>query len=179
MRWALEKLELSKYADKPAGTYSGGNKRKLSTAIALIGYPPLIFLVLFEFRFTLNGSNEAFQLQHSVIPQCLLLIYRYIVWKRRILSMRVFVRRCKITWSIYLHLMHTTLPLNLLEFDGCSTSLKDCIGCRLLLFNILKVYSICSRFIQNINSKVPFSIFGFHSVHFEFYSIHSGVDSIF
>uniref|UniRef100_A0A8C7HAF4 ATP-binding cassette sub-family A member 2 n=1 Tax=Oncorhynchus kisutch TaxID=8019 RepID=A0A8C7HAF4_ONCKI len=42
--WALEKLELSKYADKPAGTYSGGNKRKLSTAIALIGYPSLIFL---------------------------------------------------------------------------------------------------------------------------------------
>lgn len=79
VRWALEKLELSKYADKPAGTYSGGNKRKLSTAIALIGYPPLIFLVLSEFRFTLNGLNETFQLQHSVIPQCLLLIYSYIV----------------------------------------------------------------------------------------------------
>ncbi|XP_052037787.1 ATP-binding cassette sub-family A member 2 isoform X2 [Apodemus sylvaticus] len=42
--WALEKLELTKYADKPAGTYSGGNKRKLSTAIALIGYPAFIFL---------------------------------------------------------------------------------------------------------------------------------------
>ena len=45
VKWALEKLELSKYADKPAGTYSGGNKRKLSTAIALIGYPAFIFLV--------------------------------------------------------------------------------------------------------------------------------------
>ncbi|XP_068166235.1 ATP-binding cassette sub-family A member 2 isoform X2 [Antennarius striatus] len=44
VQWALEKLELTKYADKPAGTYSGGNKRKLSTAIALIGYPSLIFL---------------------------------------------------------------------------------------------------------------------------------------
>ncbi|KAL6113789.1 abca2 [Pungitius sinensis] len=44
VQWALEKLELSKYADKPAATYSGGNKRKLSTAIALIGYPSLIFL---------------------------------------------------------------------------------------------------------------------------------------
>ncbi|XP_075415885.1 ATP-binding cassette sub-family A member 2 isoform X1 [Tenrec ecaudatus] len=44
IRWALEKLELTKYADKPAGTYSGGNKRKLSTAIALIGYPAFIFL---------------------------------------------------------------------------------------------------------------------------------------
>ncbi|TWW61312.1 ATP-binding cassette sub-family A member 2 [Takifugu flavidus] len=42
VQWALEKLELSKYADKPAGTYSGGNKRKLSTAIALIGYPSLL-----------------------------------------------------------------------------------------------------------------------------------------
>uniref|UniRef100_A0A803T1K2 ATP-binding cassette sub-family A member 2 n=1 Tax=Anolis carolinensis TaxID=28377 RepID=A0A803T1K2_ANOCA len=44
VKWALEKLELSKYADKPASTYSGGNKRKLSTAIALIGYPAFIFL---------------------------------------------------------------------------------------------------------------------------------------
>lgn len=34
-----------KYANKPASTYSGGNKRKLSTAIALIGYPAFIFLV--------------------------------------------------------------------------------------------------------------------------------------
>lgn len=45
VKWALDKLELTKYADKPAGTYSGGNKRKLSTAIALIGYPAFIFLV--------------------------------------------------------------------------------------------------------------------------------------
>ncbi|CAJ0940457.1 unnamed protein product [Ranitomeya imitator] len=44
VKWALEKLELTPYADKPAGTYSGGNKRKLSTAIALIGYPSFIFL---------------------------------------------------------------------------------------------------------------------------------------
>uniref|UniRef100_A0A3B3QVD2 ATP-binding cassette sub-family A member 2 n=1 Tax=Paramormyrops kingsleyae TaxID=1676925 RepID=A0A3B3QVD2_9TELE len=44
VQWALEKLDLSKYADKPAGTYSAGNKRKLSTAIALIGFPSLIFL---------------------------------------------------------------------------------------------------------------------------------------
>lgn len=43
--WGIQKLGLVKYATKPAGTYSGGNKRKLSTAIALIGCPPLIFLV--------------------------------------------------------------------------------------------------------------------------------------
>ncbi|KAG1680699.1 ATP-binding cassette sub-family A member 1 [Nymphon striatum] len=30
--WAIEKLGLSNYADRPSGTYSGGNKRKLSTA---------------------------------------------------------------------------------------------------------------------------------------------------
>lgn len=50
VQWAVEKLELTKYADKPAGTYSGGNKRKLSTAIALIGYPSLIFLVRPDLR---------------------------------------------------------------------------------------------------------------------------------
>ena len=38
------KLGLSEYADKPAGTYSGGNKRKLSVGIALIGNPPIVFL---------------------------------------------------------------------------------------------------------------------------------------
>ncbi|XP_014662041.1 PREDICTED: LOW QUALITY PROTEIN: ATP-binding cassette sub-family A member 1-like [Priapulus caudatus] len=37
-------LGLSDYQDRPAGNYSGGNKRKLSTAIALIGDPPVIFL---------------------------------------------------------------------------------------------------------------------------------------
>lgn len=50
VKWALKKLELTKYADKPASTYSGGNKRKLSTAIALIGYPAFIFLVRPEGR---------------------------------------------------------------------------------------------------------------------------------
>jgi ATP-binding cassette subfamily A (ABC1) protein 2 len=45
VEWALKKLCLSQYQNKPAGTYSGGNKRKLSTAIALIGHPPLIFMV--------------------------------------------------------------------------------------------------------------------------------------
>ncbi|KAM9717085.1 phospholipid-transporting ATPase ABCA1 isoform 2-T3 [Menidia menidia] len=42
--WGIQKLGLIKYASKSAGTYSGGNKRKLSTAIALIGSPPVIFL---------------------------------------------------------------------------------------------------------------------------------------
>nr|XP_043888228.1 phospholipid-transporting ATPase ABCA1-like [Solea senegalensis] len=42
--WGIQKLGLIKYSNKSAGTYSGGNKRKLSTAIALIGCPPVIFL---------------------------------------------------------------------------------------------------------------------------------------
>nr|XP_023696048.1 retinal-specific ATP-binding cassette transporter isoform X3 [Paramormyrops kingsleyae] len=42
--WAVQKLGLSKYAECNAGTYSGGNKRKLSTAIAMIGCPSLVLL---------------------------------------------------------------------------------------------------------------------------------------
>ncbi len=42
--YMLDKLSLSGIADKPAGTYSGGNKRKLSVGIALIGSPPIVFL---------------------------------------------------------------------------------------------------------------------------------------
>lgn len=37
-------LMLEKYADKYCGTYSGGNKRKLSTAVALCGPSPLVLL---------------------------------------------------------------------------------------------------------------------------------------
>ncbi|KAJ8010452.1 hypothetical protein DPEC_G00075220 [Dallia pectoralis] len=42
--WAIQKLGLAEYAGTSAGSYSGGNKRKLSTAIALIGCPPLVLL---------------------------------------------------------------------------------------------------------------------------------------
>uniref|UniRef100_H3B4F4 ABC transporter domain-containing protein n=1 Tax=Latimeria chalumnae TaxID=7897 RepID=H3B4F4_LATCH len=42
--WGIKKLGLVQYAKRPAGKYSGGNKRKLSTAIALIGCPPVVFL---------------------------------------------------------------------------------------------------------------------------------------
>ncbi|XP_067415194.1 phospholipid-transporting ATPase ABCA7 [Emydura macquarii macquarii] len=43
-QWGISKLGLAPYADRPAGGYSGGNKRKLSTAIALLGAPPVVFL---------------------------------------------------------------------------------------------------------------------------------------
>ncbi|XP_065052485.1 phospholipid-transporting ATPase ABCA3-like isoform X1 [Rhopilema esculentum] len=41
---AIKQLNLSKWAEKMCGNYSGGNKRKLSTALALVGNPPIIFL---------------------------------------------------------------------------------------------------------------------------------------
>lgn len=35
----IDEMELGEYADKLAGGYSSGNKRKLSVAIAMIGRP--------------------------------------------------------------------------------------------------------------------------------------------
>lgn len=40
----LAHLGLPQYADWPMGTYSIGNKRKLATAVALVGDPPVVFL---------------------------------------------------------------------------------------------------------------------------------------
>ncbi|XP_060037438.1 phospholipid-transporting ATPase ABCA7 isoform X2 [Erinaceus europaeus] len=40
----LARMGLSLLADRPAGTYSGGNKRKLATAVALVGDPAVVFL---------------------------------------------------------------------------------------------------------------------------------------
>ncbi|XP_034242493.1 phospholipid-transporting ATPase ABCA1-like isoform X2 [Thrips palmi] len=41
---ALQRLNLGFYQDKQAKSLSGGNKRKLSTAIALVGGPPLLYM---------------------------------------------------------------------------------------------------------------------------------------
>ena len=40
----IAEMGLTEYADRAAGSYSGGNKRKLSVAIAMIGEPSLVFL---------------------------------------------------------------------------------------------------------------------------------------
>ena len=55
VKWALKRLNLMQHANKCVEDYSGGNKRKLSTAIALVGNPSVIFLVrfsLFSTKFT-------------------------------------------------------------------------------------------------------------------------------
>ena len=40
----IDEVGLAKHAHKPCGTYSGGNKRKLSLAVSLIGDPKVLFL---------------------------------------------------------------------------------------------------------------------------------------
>jgi ATP-binding cassette subfamily A (ABC1) protein 3 len=37
-------MNLMEHRNKPAGTLSGGNKRKLSVAVAILGNPPIILL---------------------------------------------------------------------------------------------------------------------------------------
>lgn len=44
MNAKIAEMGLTEYADRAAGTYSGGNKRKLSVAIAMIGEPSIVFL---------------------------------------------------------------------------------------------------------------------------------------
>ena len=40
----IKDMDLQQYENKKAGTLSGGNKRKLSVAMAMIGNPPVVFL---------------------------------------------------------------------------------------------------------------------------------------
>lgn len=40
----IKDMNLEEHRHKPAGTLSGGNKRKLSVAIAVIGNPPILLL---------------------------------------------------------------------------------------------------------------------------------------
>lgn len=59
----LVEFDLLKHANKPSFCLSGGNKRKLSVAIAMIGDPPIVildepstgifFLICFSFSFKL------------------------------------------------------------------------------------------------------------------------------
>uniref|UniRef100_A0A915CQS8 ATPase AAA-type core domain-containing protein n=1 Tax=Ditylenchus dipsaci TaxID=166011 RepID=A0A915CQS8_9BILA len=42
--WGLEHMQLKAYADELSHSYSGGNKRKLAAAIALVADPPVVLL---------------------------------------------------------------------------------------------------------------------------------------
>ena len=44
IKMLLKALSLKPFENRRAGTYSGGNKRKLSVGIAMIGNPPVVFL---------------------------------------------------------------------------------------------------------------------------------------
>ncbi|KAK8749815.1 hypothetical protein OTU49_015564, partial [Cherax quadricarinatus] len=44
VRSLVSLVGLTECAERPSSTYSGGNRRKLSTAMALVGSPPLVFL---------------------------------------------------------------------------------------------------------------------------------------
>lgn len=58
--WGIRKLGLTKYVDRAAGSYSGGNMRKLSTAMALIGGPPVVFLVSVRLINFVTFRNQLF-----------------------------------------------------------------------------------------------------------------------
>ena len=75
--WGIQKLGLVKYSNKSAGTYSGGNKRKLSTAIALIGCPPVIFLVSSRFIDVVHGGKRDTLLCYSDLKSVMLWINIY------------------------------------------------------------------------------------------------------
>ncbi len=42
--WAINRVGLVPFTNRISGDFSGGNKRKLSTAIALVGDPSVIIL---------------------------------------------------------------------------------------------------------------------------------------
>ena len=72
----MKGLTLLPYKNKRAGTYSGGNKRKLSVAMAMIGEPPIVFLdvkyflqieyqkQMFSFSGTINRNGSSIKTSH-------------------------------------------------------------------------------------------------------------------
>ena len=40
----LKEMDLKEFENVLAGVYSGGSRRKLSVAIAMLGNPPIVFL---------------------------------------------------------------------------------------------------------------------------------------
>lgn len=63
-KWAVQRLGLTMHRRKCAEDLSGGNKRKLSTAIALVGNPSVIFLVI---SFLINHLKYLFILEFYIL----------------------------------------------------------------------------------------------------------------
>ena len=59
----IEKLanfvDLTQYLDRPCGQYSGGNKRKLNVALALIGRPKVMFMLMLILLNIFNYIGDA------------------------------------------------------------------------------------------------------------------------
>jgi len=70
------RLGLVQYANKRACDLSGGNKRKLSTAIALVGNPEVIFLVRTTLLLILAKVRKIL-LQYSIMEM------KRCAWKQR------------------------------------------------------------------------------------------------
>ena len=67
VQWGIKRLGLSAYADRVSATYSGGNKRKLSTAIALVGNPSVVFLVLILNIITMSLRVWLYSCKYNVL----------------------------------------------------------------------------------------------------------------
>lgn len=59
---SLKNFGLLPYAKRTSETYSGGNKRKLATAIALIGDPAMVLLV--------NSLVQVYSVDHNHCLHC-------------------------------------------------------------------------------------------------------------
>ena len=91
----IEDLDLQRYADSPCGLYSGGNKRKLSTAMALVGDPKVILLdecatgmdpksrqaVWRVLRSTIENTDRSFVLTSHTMDECEALCTRLAIIK--------------------------------------------------------------------------------------------------
>ena len=71
----LEQLDLRDFEHKIAGSLSGGNKRKLSVAMATIGEPPIVFL---------DGTVDV---TASLVPSPII-IFINLCWLLHLLSLR-------------------------------------------------------------------------------------------
>lgn len=76
----MRHLHLEAHADNRVATYSGGTKRKLSTALALVGKPDLLFLV--------SGRGTTNDLLYDEVPRPICLLTQFS--KKQLPSLQCF-----------------------------------------------------------------------------------------